>query len=112
MHISIISAILGLTALASAAPAQPREVADREAAQYYGESLRPKTWLDTARMLTRSDITYIDKVKREAVEDKRKADAQFYDITYIDKVKREAEDRRKADAQYYDITYIGKSLFT
>lgn len=63
-------------------------------------------------MLTRSDITYIDKVKREAIEDKRKADAQFYDITYIDKVKREAEDRRKADAQYYDITYIGKLLFT
>jgi hypothetical protein len=31
----------------------------------------------------RTDITYIDKAKREAVEDKRTADPQWYDITYI-----------------------------
>jgi hypothetical protein len=55
-------------------------------------------------LLTFSDISYVDKAKREAVEDKRKADAQIYDISYVDK-KRDAE--AEADAQIYDISYVG-----
>jgi hypothetical protein len=65
----------------------------------------------TAQILTRLDATYVDKAKREAVEDKRKAEAQWYDISYVDK-KREVEDKRKAEAQWYDISYVGKKLST
>lgn len=56
-----------------------------------------------ARVLTSSDISYVDK-KRE-VEYKRKAEAQWYDISYVDK-KREAEG--KAEPQWYDISYVDK----
>lgn len=61
MRVSTVSAILGLTAgLAGAAPVQPKEVQNRDAApQWY-------------------DITYIDKVKREEAEKKREAEAQWY----------------------------------
>jgi hypothetical protein len=45
------------------------------------------------------DTTYIDKAKREEVDSKREAEAQWYDITYIDK-RDEEEKKRKA-------TYIG-----
>jgi hypothetical protein len=37
------------------------------------------------------DITYVDK--REEVEEKRKADPQWYDITYVDK-REEVEKKR------------------
>ena len=61
MRVSTASAILGLTAgFASAAPVQPKEVANRDAApQWY-------------------DITYVDKVKREAAEKSRDAAPQWY----------------------------------
>jgi hypothetical protein len=61
MRVSTFSAILGLVVgFASAAPVQISEVQDREAAPQ---------WYDT---------TYVDRVKREEVEGKRGAKAQWY----------------------------------
>ncbi|PVH93818.1 hypothetical protein DM02DRAFT_676584 [Periconia macrospinosa] len=94
MRFSTVSALLGLTAgFASAAPAQPKEIQNRDAAD-------AAAWYD---------ITYIDKRAEEEKKRDAEADAAWYDITYIDKVKREAEEKkRKAGDPWYDITYIDK----
>lgn len=91
MRVSTVSAVIGLAAgLASAAPVQPKEVQNRDAEpQWY-------------------DLTYVDKLKREAAESKpREATPQWYDLTYVDK-KRE-EKTREADPQWYDLTYVDKA---
>jgi uncharacterized protein (DUF849 family) len=127
MRVSIISAVIALTAgFASAAPIQPKDVQNRDAepqfydvsyidkakreetdkkreAQFYGK-LTSHKYVDPKTMLmSKIDISYIDK---RTEEEKRKSDPQFYDVSYIDK--RTEEEKRKSDPQFYDISYVDK----
>jgi hypothetical protein len=126
MRVSSISTVIALAAgFASAAPVQPKDVQNRDAepqfydvsyidkakreetdkkreAQFYGKWIFPKYVDPKIMLMSKIDISYIDK----RAEEKRKSDPQVYDISYIDK--RDEEKKRKSDPQFYDVSYVDK----